>query len=171
MQVLDGSKKKTGSLHIKIYNECKPHTRSTVAKMHHLTIKSNINHLLWIILWVTIGNLIGIVQLWNDHIPHEKKKLKSVSILYLWTGSLHKYSIDSDHLFLSSKRLWNAYIQFRGCDWWREAAQVSSPQPKRGHRWSINQCPPWGTMQINKKGFFPSSGAEGTVLEDCLRTP
>lgn len=118
-----------------------------------------------------IGDLSGIVQLWNDHIPHKKKKVKSVSIQYLWTGSLHKYIIDSDHLFLSSKRLWNAYIQFRGCDWWRKVTQVSSPQPKRGHRWSINQCPPWGAMQINKKGFFPSSVAGRTVWEDLSENP
>lgn len=101
----------------------------------------------------------------------KKKYFKSVSILYLWRGSLHKYIIDSDHLFLSSKRLWNAYIQFRGCDWWIEATQVSSLQPKRGHWWSINQCPPWGVMQINKKAFFSSSDAGRTVWEDCLRAP
>lgn len=35
-----------------------------------------------------------------------------------------------------------------------EAAKLLSPQPKRGHRWPINQCPPWGATQINKEGFF-----------------
>lgn len=35
---------------------------------------------------------------------------------------------------------------------------------KRGHQWSINQCPPWGATQINKEGIF------SLQLEDCLRT-
>lgn len=46
-----------------------------------------------------------------------------------------------------------------------EAAKVLSPQPKRGHRWPINQQPPLGATQINKEGLFLFS-----CWEDCLRT-
>lgn len=59
----------------------------------------------------------------------------------------------SDHLLRPSSRLWNNYIQLRGCDWWRDGKRFFyPPQPKKGP--PINQRRLRGATQINKEGFF-----------------
>ena len=71
-----------------------------------------------------------------------------------------------DHLLLPSSRLWNAYIQFRGCDWWGDSKDFI-PTAEKGP--PINQRPLWGATQINKEGFF-SSVAGRTVWEPLKKT-
>ena len=72
-----------------------------------------------------------------------------------------------DHLLLPSSRLWNAYIQFRGCDWWGDSKDFI-PTAEKGP--PINQRPLWGATQINKEGFF-SSVAGRTVWEALKKWP
>lgn len=72
-----------------------------------------------------IGDLSGIVQMFNDHLPQKNK-------IYLqFVSPLQKYVRVFNHLLLPSSRLWNAYIQFRGCDW-RRASKGFIPTARKG---------------------------------------
>lgn len=69
----------------------------------------------------------------------------------------------SDHLLRPSSRLWNNYIQLRGCDWWRDGKRFFyPPQPKKGP--PINQRRLRGATQINKEGFFSLQLQERVVV-------
>lgn len=115
-------------------------------------------------------DLLWILQLWNDHLPHIEKKY-----IYIYI-SIHMQLIPLDqdtwgfvvHLLLPSSRLWNAYIQSRGCDWWRDEdgfIPTAKEEPQ------INRWSPRGARQINKERFvfFVFSVAGRTIWEPYKR--
>lgn len=63
-----------------------------------------------------------------------------------------------DHLLLPASMLGNTYIQFRGCDWWRDSGGFIL----KAEMGPLINSVLMGATQINKEGFF-SSVAGGTV--------
>lgn len=82
-----------------------------------------------------IGELSGIAQLWNDNLPQTKKihicclfhLSKSMLIFFFLTICFYHPAGCGMPTFSSEAVIGG------------EAAKVLSPQPKRGHRWPINQ--------------------------------
>lgn len=117
--------------------------------------------------WLVISSGAGIIQLWNDHLPQKRRKyIYSIYICRLFStqqNTLGFFTICFYHPAGCGMPTFSFETVIGG-----EAAKVLSPQPKRGHRWPINQCPPWGATQINKEGFFSLQLLEG-LSENLLK--
>lgn len=73
----------------------------------------------------------SIVHVWNDHLPQK-------IYLYTCTFNICLIIFRFFNICLSHPAAW---IQFKGCDWWR--GHVLSPQPMRGQHGPIKHSSPW----------------------------